>query len=186
MAYAALKWLGWRGGAAVAIALALALALWSRGSWKEEAGKWKKTAGVWHTAFDTQKSAYEAVQAAAKVKLEAQRKEQKNEYDAVAARADNANRKVAALVAASEQFARNNRVRRSQAGTAGGAAGGTAAAGQGDSAAGDSRSSDDAVVVPIDDFNLLVTNQGRLLKAHDWFKELEAKGLAEAAPAGGE
>lgn len=165
------------GGVSIAL-LIFSVVAWNK--WHD----WKETARVWRMAFDTQKSAYEAVQAAAKVKLDAQRKVLKNDYDTIAERADNAERKVNDLVAASDRFARANRVPR-KAAPAVGASGRTAAAGQGNGSSGDSGPGDDAVVVPLADFNVLVGNSGRLIQAHDWFKELEAKGLAEAVPAEG-
>lgn len=164
----------WKWAVIGVLAIALALAWHSRSNWRD-------TARTWKLAFQAQEQAYKAAQSAAKVKLEAQRKVLKNDYDIIAERADHANRQVSDLLAASQQFARANRVPRKAAAPVG-AAGGTAAAGQGDGASGDQRPGDDAVVVPLDDFNVLVANQGRLIKAHEWFKELEAKGLAEAAP----
>lgn len=164
------------GGVSIALLL-FSVVAWNK--WHD----WKETARIWHMAFDTQKSAYNAAQSAAKVKLDAQRKVLKNDYDIIAERSDNARQKVNDLIAASEQFARNNRVPR-KASAAVGAAGRTAAAGQGNDPARDSGPGADSVVVPIDDFNVLVGNTGRLIQANDWFKELEAKGLAEAAPEG--
>jgi hypothetical protein len=146
---------------------------------------WKEAARVWRMAFAAQQSAYRAAQAAAKARLDAQRQALKTDYDTFAERADNAERKVNDLVAASDRFAAANRLREPRVPAAGGAAGRAAAPGEGDGAAGDSRAGADAVVVPIDDFNLLVGNTGRLIQAHDWFKVLEAKGLAEGAEAEG-
>src|ERR1044072_2307363 len=118
------------GGLSIAL-LIFSVVAWSR--WHD----WKETARVWRMAFDTQKSAYEAAQAAAKVRLDAQRKVLKNDYDVIAERADNANRQVSDLLSGSYRLARANRVQR-KAAPAVGAAGRTSAPGQGDGAAGDS------------------------------------------------
>lgn len=166
---------------ACGLALLAVAWLWnSRSEWRQTARQWQSTAQAWKTAFGAQKSAYEAAQAAARAKLDAQRKVLKNDYDTIAERADNAERKVNSLVAASERFARANRVSRK---TAESAAGRVASTCEGNSTTCDNGPGGDAVVVPLDDFKVLVRNTGRLIKANDWFEDLKAKGLAEAAPA---
>ena len=169
----------WRWFACGLALLAVAWLWHSRSEWRQTARQWQSTAQAWKTAFGAQKSAYEAAQAAARAKLDAQRKVLKNDYDTIAERADNAERKVNSLVAASERYARANRVR-SQA--VAGNGGRSTAAGQGDGASGDNGPGEDAVVVPAADFRILVENTGRLIKAHDWYEDLRAKGLAEATP----
>jgi hypothetical protein len=162
----------WKYAAMGVLAIALALAWHSRDTWRDAAHTWKN-------AFAAQKQAYEAAQSAAAVKLAAQRKELKTDYDTIAERADHAETKVNDLLAASDRFARANRVSRK---ASVGASGGPSASGQGDSAAGDLGPGGDTILVPVGDFDTLVRNTGRLIKANDWFKELESRGLAEAAP----
>jgi hypothetical protein len=177
----ALKWLGWRGGAAVAIALALALTLWSRASWKEEAGKWKETAGIWRTAFDTQKSAYQSAQAAARAKAEAQKAKDEVRYRELAERADHADQQIANLRAASQRYAQSNSLRNVKARIASGAGGRSGAAGESGAASGSNRSGADTdVVVPRADFDKLVDNTIRLKQVNEWGQSLIADGKAVA------
>lgn len=180
MAYAALKWLGWRGGVAVAIALALALTLWSRASWKEEAGKWKKTAGVWEMAFNTQKSAYQSAQSAARVKAEAQKAKDEVRYRELAERADYADQQIANLRAASQRYAQSHSLRNVKARAADGAARRAGAGGESGAASGGDGPSDTAVVLERTDFDKLVVLAERAVKTHGWGENLIRDGKAVA------
>lgn len=142
---------------------------------------WRDSAHAWKTAHEARQMAFDAAHEAANARLAAQRVIQKNTYDTLAERADNAEQKAASLMAASERFARDRLVRR-QADQGG--AGRAADTCQGDGAPCDNGPGEDAVLVPLADFRELVRNTGRLIKAHDWFVSLEARGLAEAAPSG--
>lgn len=167
----AIRYGRWLGFTAALIAIAW---LWhSRAEWRDSAQAWK-------SAHEARQMAFDASHDAANAKLNAQRVVQKNVYDTLAERADNAESKVNSLLSASERFARNNRVRQQ---TAQGGSGYPAGACQGDGAPCDSGPGSDAVLVPLADFRTLVRNTGRLIRAHDWFVDLETRGLAEAAPA---
>lgn len=176
----ALGWLGWRGGLALVVMLALAAALWSRASWKEEAGKWKETAGIWRTAFDTQKSAYQSAQAAARAKAEAQKAKDEVRYRELAERADHADQQIANLRAASQRYAQSNSLRNVKARIASGAGGRPGAAGESGAASGSDGPRPDAVVVSAEDFNTLVDNSERLIKVRNWGQSLIADGKAVA------
>jgi len=166
---------------AVAIALALALALWSRASWREEAGKWKKTAGVWEMAFDTQKSAYQAAQAAARAKAEAQKAKDEVRYRELAERADHVDQQIADLRAASQRYAQSHSLRNIKARTADGAAGRAGSSGSSGAASGGDRpGADTDVVVPRADFDKLVDNTIRLKQVNEWGQSLIADGKAVA------
>lgn len=163
----------WKYAAIGVLAILLAFA-WHRGN------SWKETAGVWHTAFDTQKSAYEAAQSAARAQAEAQVVKDHSRYETLAERADNAEKEISGLRAAADRYARANRVRRPQA--SGGAAGGTSGTGAGDSAqGGDGAGAPTDVVVSRPDFDQLVGNTIRLKQVHDWGDTLVAEGLAVKA-----
>lgn len=164
----------WKYAAIGVLAILLALAWHSRNSWKE-------TAGVWRAAFDTQKSAYEAAQSAARAKAEAQVVKDRSRYETLAERADNAEKEIAGLRSAADRYARTHRVR-SQAGSATRSAGGTSGASAGNTAqGGDGAGADTDVVVSRPDFDQLVENTIRLKQVHDWGESLVAEGLAVKA-----
>lgn len=180
MATAALRWLGWRGGLALVVMLALAAALWSRSSWKAEAGRWQETAGVWKMAHQAQKLAYQSAQAAARAKAEAQKAKDEVRYRELAERADHADQQIANLRAASQRYAQSNSLRNVKARITSGTGGRPGAAGESGAASGRDGLRPDAVVVSAEDFNTLVDNSERLIKVRNWGQSLIADGKAVA------
>lgn len=161
----------WRYAVMGILALALAFTWHSRNSWKDEAGQW-------HSAYDAQKSAYIAVQAAARAKAEAQKVKDESRYQALAERADNAEQEISEIRAAAERYARANSVH-ARAKASHGAAGGAGSSGAGGAAASGNGPGDDAsVVVERADFDVLVENTIKLKQVHDWGNDLLAEGLA--------
>lgn len=160
--------------------LALAVALWSRGSWKAEAGRWRETAGVWKTAHQTQKLAYQSAQAAARAKAEAQKAKDEVRYRELAERADYADQQIANLRAASQRYAQSHSLRNVKARLAAGAAGRPGAAGESGAAARGDGPGDTAVVLERTDFDKLVVLAERAVKTHEWGEALIADGKAVA------
>jgi hypothetical protein len=181
---AALRFIGLRGGLAIALALVAALSWHKWGAWKQEAADWREAAAAWRNAFDAQKASYVAAQAAARARAEAKKAQEAATYRTLAERADYAEQEIARYRALADRYARANRLRKPGTGAAAGAAGGADRAGAGAAAQGAERSGDDAaVVVERADFDALVENTIRLKRAHDWGEALVAEGLA-ARPEG--
>ena len=180
MATAALRWLGWRGGLALVVMLALAAALWSRSSWKAEAGRWQETAGVWKMAQQAQELAYKSAQSAARAKAEAQKAKDEVRYRELAERADHADQQIANLRAASQRYAQRNSLQNVKARITSGTGGRPGAAGESGVASGSDGLRPDAVVVSAEDFNTLVDNSERLIKVRNWGQSLIADGKAVA------
>lgn len=156
------------GGASIVLLLACA-ALWVRGN------HYQHDRDSWKSAFAAQKKATIAVAAAAKAKAIAQRIRTENTYAEAARRADNANRKADEFRAAAQRYARIMRAKAAGNGTGGAGTAGEDSPAPGDNGPGESPG---FLYIRQDQFDILVENTDRLIRAHDWGQDLIDRKLA--------
>ena len=152
----------------------IALTLIIRGDYyRIDRNHWRQVASVLRLDLDAIKSAQESARQLA----EAKKRADQTQYDQLAERADNAERKNTDLRRAADRYASANRVRQK---AVGGSASGPSGTGSGEAAGGgDGPGSDASVVVSRTDFDTLVGNTIRLKRVHDFGNDLIVAGLAE-------
>lgn len=152
----------------------IALALIARGDiYRIDRNHWRQIAGVLRLDLDAIKSAQESARQLA----EAKKRADQSQYDQLAERADNAERKNTDLRRAADRYAAANRVRQKTVGSAASGPGGASASEA--ASGGNGPGSDASVVVSRTDFDTLVGNTIRLKRVHDFGNDLMAAGLAE-------